>query len=151
MSLRWKPRTEDAPLAASPALATPRREGTYVDASTEFRGSLKLRGDVHLDGTIEGDVECSGTVCIGASGHVTGEVHAESVMIDGEVHGDLHVRSEITLHKSARVFGDMTTQGIVIEKGAKVEGRITIGTVGPPGPAVEKRPAGSNGPGIAPR
>ncbi len=137
MSLRWKQKTEATPIAAIQALSPARREGTYVDASTEFRGSLRLQGNVHLDGTVEGDVDCSGIVTIGASGHVTGEVRAESVVVDGEVRGDLHVQSEITLHKSARVFGDMTTQGIVIERGAKVEGRITIGNASAPAAAPE--------------
>jgi cytoskeletal protein CcmA (bactofilin family) len=146
MSL-WKPKTDAAAATAEiPTAVQPRREGTYVDATTEFRGSLKLKGNVALDGTIEGDVVCSGTVRIGASGHITGEIRADSVVIDGEVHGDLHVQSEITLHKSARVFGDMTTQGIVIEKGAKVEGRITIGTASPATQPAEKRPPASNGP-----
>ncbi len=145
MSL-WKPKTDAAATTAEiPASLAPRREGTYVDASTEFRGSLKLKGNVALDGTIEGDVTCSGTVHIGASGHITGEIRADSVVIDGEVHGDLHVQSEITLHKSARVYGDMTTQGIVIEKGAKVEGRITIGTASGAAQTAEKRATASNG------
>jgi cytoskeletal protein CcmA (bactofilin family) len=128
MSLRWKQSTDSGPIALTPAASAARRDGTFIDASTEFRGSLKLQGDVHLEGTIEGDITCSGVVTIGPNGQIQGEVRAESVVVDGEVRGDLHVQSEITLHKSARVFGDMTTQGIVIEKGAKVEGRITIGT-----------------------
>ena len=57
------------------------------------------------------------------------QVRAESVVIDGEIHGDIEARSEIMLSKTARVYGDIMTEGIVIERGAKVEGRITIGPV----------------------
>jgi cytoskeletal protein CcmA (bactofilin family) len=66
-------------------------------------------------------------VTIGPAGKVTATIRAESVIIDGEVHGDIEARTEITLRKSARVYGDLRTEGIVIERGAKVEGQITIG------------------------
>ena len=102
---------------------------TYVDATSEFNGTLKLAKSLHVDGAVEGEIDCAATVTIGASGRVNAQVRAESVVIDGEIHGDIEARSEITLSKSARVYGDLMTEGIVIERGAKVEGRITIGPV----------------------
>jgi cytoskeletal protein CcmA (bactofilin family) len=105
----------------------PERAATYVDASSEFTGSLKLSKSVHIDGTVDGELDCAATVTIGASGKVTARISAESVLIDGEVHGDIEARTEITLRKTARVYGDLRTEGIVIERGAKVEGQITIG------------------------
>jgi cytoskeletal protein CcmA (bactofilin family) len=114
-----------ATLDVKPAPLAP--VGTYFDASSQFTGSLKLHKSVHIDGSIEGDLDCEATVTIGPSGKVTAHIKAESVLIDGEVHGDIEARTEITLRKSARVYGDMKTEGIVIERGAKVEGQITIG------------------------
>jgi cytoskeletal protein CcmA (bactofilin family) len=108
----------------------PQPSCTYIDASSEFTGSLKLQKSVHIDGSIEGDLDCSATVTIGPSGKVTAHIRAESVLIDGEVHGDIEARTGITLRKSARVYGDLKTEGIVIERGAKVEGQITIGPSG---------------------
>ena len=110
--------------------ALPAQAGTYVDEKSEFQGSLKLQKSVHIDGTIEGELECAATVTIGTSGKVTARIRAESVLIDGEVHGDIEARTEITLRKGARVYGDLKTEGIVIERGAKVEGQITIGPAG---------------------
>jgi cytoskeletal protein CcmA (bactofilin family) len=103
---------------------------TTVDASSEFTGTLKTQKAVHIEGKVEGDVDCGSTVTIGNSGKVTAHIRAESVLIDGEVHGDIEARTEITLRKTARVFGDLKTEGIVIERGAKVEGQITIGPTG---------------------
>jgi cytoskeletal protein CcmA (bactofilin family) len=108
-----------------PPMATP--VGTYFDESSQFTGSLKLNKSVQIDGSIEGDLDCSGQVTIGPTGKVTAHIRAESVLIDGEVHGDIEAKTEITLRKSARVYGDLKTEGIVIERGAKVEGQITIG------------------------
>ena len=119
---------------------------TYVDESSEFSGTLKLAKSLHVDGVVEGEIDCAATVTLGTSGRVTACVRAESVVIDGEIHGDIEARSEIMLSKTARVYGDLMTEGIVIERGAKVEGRITIGPVrgssAPTEPAArEVRPA----------
>jgi len=119
------------PAGPRPEARTPATTATttYVDASSEFTGTLKLAKSLHVDGAVEGEIDCAATVTIGASGRVTARVRAESVVIDGEIHGDIEARSEIMLSKSARVYGDLATEGIVIERGAKVEGRITIGPV----------------------
>jgi cytoskeletal protein CcmA (bactofilin family) len=116
-------------------------ETTYFDESAQFSGTLHLRQSVCIDGAIEGEIECDQTVKIGPSGRVTARIRAQSVEIEGELHGDIEARGEITLHKTARVFGDMTTEGIVVEKGAKVEGRIIIGAVAGSAPASAPRPA----------
>jgi len=60
----------------------PERAATYVDASSEFTGSLKLSKSVHIDGTVDGELDCAATVTIGASGKVTARISAESVLID---------------------------------------------------------------------
>lgn len=114
------PQSESRPALPAPA-------ATYFDQSSAFSGSLKLQKNVHIDGSIDGELECAATVTIGPGGKVTASIKAESVVIDGEVHGDIEARTEITLRKSARVYGDLRTEGIVIERGAKVEGQITIG------------------------
>ena len=60
-------------------------------------------------------------------------------MIAGEVKGDIEAKRKITLEGTARVTGDLATPGIVIEEGAKLEGRIVIG--GEEQPAPKKQPA----------
>ena len=128
---RGKDRATAALPASAPSLdvraITSGPATTTIDASSEFTGSLKTQKAVHIEGKVEGDIDCGSTVTIGNSGKVTAHIRAESVQIDGEVHGDIEARTEITLRKTARVFGDLKTEGIVIERGAKVEGQITIG------------------------
>src|SRR5688572_30484217 len=96
---------------ARPSPLAPPPASTYFDQSSSFTGSLKLQKNVHVDGSIDGELECAATVTIGPSGKVTASIKAESVVIDGEVHGDIEARTEITLRKSARVYGDLRTEG----------------------------------------
>ena len=50
------------------------------------------------------------------------------IVTSHEVKGDITASRKITLKRSARVVGDLNTPGIVIEEGAKLEGRIMIGS-----------------------
>ncbi len=55
-------------------------------------------------------------------------IEADDVTIAGLVEGDIIARRKITLERSAVVVGNLTTPGIVIEEGAKLKGRIVIGS-----------------------
>ncbi len=104
------------------------RPATVIDEGSECSGRFVFKGDARIDGALEGEIECQRTVTVGVSGKVHARIAAECVLIHGEVEGDIVARREIKLWKSARVVGDMRTAGIVIEQGARVEGRIDIGS-----------------------
>jgi cytoskeletal protein CcmA (bactofilin family) len=101
---------------------------TFLDASTDFSGKLKCTESLRIDGRVEGEVHCDHAVVIGEPGVVLASIQADSVVIAGQVKGDINARSKITLDKTARVTGDLCTPGIVIQEGAKLEGRIMIGS-----------------------
>ena len=136
---------------------------TYIDEGCELNGKLRFRESVRIDGRVQGEIEGEQTVTVGESGCIEASIDCESVVIYGRVEGDIAARRKITLHKSACVTGDMRTAGIVIEEGAKVEGRIVIGPAktapadapksttaeppksGPPAPQKGTAPAASKG------
>jgi cytoskeletal protein CcmA (bactofilin family) len=144
MTMRWnaKGTEREAMPVSAPATLAP----MHLDAGSELSGTLRAQRDIRVDGSIDGEIECAGTVTVSANARVKANVRASSVVIDGEVHGDIDAESEITLRKTARVHGDLTTEGIVIERGAKLEGRITIGSKAP---AKAKKPAASTAPAAA--
>ncbi len=115
---------------------------TFLDASTNFSGRLKCTESLRIDGRVEGEVHCDHKVVIGESGVVHASIEADSVVIAGQVRGDINARSKITLDKTACVTGNLCTPGIVIQEGAKLEGRIMIGSdAGRPAEKPAARPA----------
>ena len=98
-----------------------------IGASCEFSGTVQSPETIRIDGRVKGEVHCEQTVIVGESASIQAAIHAASIIISGEVNGDMSATSKITLKKTARVNGDLCTPGIVIEEGAKLEGRIVIG------------------------
>jgi len=112
---------------AAPAIRTV-APSTSIDASTEFEGRLRCKESLRIDGHIEGEVECEKSVLVGEGARVHASIAADEVKISGVVTGNIAARRKITLERTAVVTGDLTTPGIVIEEGAKLKGRIVIGS-----------------------
>jgi cytoskeletal protein CcmA (bactofilin family) len=101
---------------------------TSVDASTELEGRLSCKETLRIDGRVQGEVSCEKMVLVGEGARVRASIAADEVRISGVVEGDITARRKITLERTAVVTGDLTTRGIVIEEGARLKGRIVIGS-----------------------
>jgi len=123
---------------AAPAIRTV-APSTSVDSTSEVEGRLRCKETLRIDGRVQGEVHCERAVLIGEGARVKASITADEVQISGVVEGDIAARRKITLERTAVVTGDLTTPGIVIEEGAKLKGRIVIGS--DEEPAVEADPA----------
>lgn len=133
----------EAPRPVLPAARASRSVGTStcVDASSELEGTLRCQETLRIDGRVAGEIECAKAVLIGERAQVRARITADEVQISGVVEGDITARRKITLEKTAVVTGDLTTLGIVIEEGAKLKGRIVIGSEVEPAAEREARSA----------
>lgn len=93
---------------------------SIVSADLTITGDLVSRGEIQVDGTIEGDIECR-ILVIGSQGSVTGEITAEDVRIHGSVSGQVRAKS-VFLAATAHMVGDITHESLAIEPGAFMEG-----------------------------
>ena len=87
-----------------------------------IKGDVEASADLHVDGTIHGDLTCSSLVQ-GEGGRIEGAIRAESARISGTVKGTIHA-SELVVLRSARIEGDVAYDSLTIEQGAHVEGRF---------------------------
>ena len=117
---------ESTPRVAMPAPRTV-APTTSIDATTQLSGELRCENTIRIDGRVKGEIRCEKTVIVGQAASIEAAIQADTVVISGEVKGDISAKRKITLESTARVTGDLATPGIVIEEGAKLEGRIVIG------------------------
>ena len=86
------------------------------------KGDVNASADLHIDGTIEGDIKCA-SIVQGESSQISGTVIAETARLSGKVTGSITAR-ELTILKSATIDGDVHYDALTIEQGAQVEGRF---------------------------
>lgn len=97
-------------------------------ADIRIKGDVTASADLHIDGTVEGDVACTALVQ-GESGEIVGSITAETARLSGKVRGTITVRDLVVL-KSARITGDVHYDSLTIEQGAQVDGRFAPRAVG---------------------
>ena len=95
---------------------------SVIGSDVVIKGDVSASADLHVDGTIEGDIKCASLVQGEASG-ISGSVVAETARLSGKVNGSITAR-ELTILKSARIEGDVHYDALTIEQGAQVEGRF---------------------------
>jgi cytoskeletal protein CcmA (bactofilin family) len=95
---------------------------SVIGADVTIKGNIGASADLHIDGTVEGDITCTALVQ-GEKSSINGAVVAESARLAGHVTGSITARDLVIL-KSARIEGDVHYDALTIEQGAEVEGRF---------------------------
>ena len=85
-------------------------------------GNIAATADLHIDGRVDGDVNC-GSLVQGSESRIHGTVKAESARIAGAIEGSVSVR-QLTIERAARITGDVEYETIAIENGASIDGRL---------------------------
>ena len=115
---------------------------SVIGADVVIKGDISATADLHVDGTIEGDIKCASLVQ-GESSSISGAVTAESARMAGKVNGSITARDLVIL-KSARIEGDVHYDALTIEQGAQVQGRFA-----PRGETKAAKPAKTEEPKLA--
>lgn len=96
---------------------------SVIGADVTIRGDVTASTELHVDGSIEGDIQCASLVQ-GETSTVTGAVTAESARLAGRVVGSITAKDLVVL-RSARIEGDVSYDALTIEQGAQVDGRLS--------------------------
>ena len=107
---------------------------SVIGPDVTIRGNIEATVDLHVDGTVIGDIACASLVQ-GEGSRVEGEIRAETARLSGHVAGRIEAKNLVVL-KSARIEGDVSYDTLTIEQGATVDGRFA-----PLGKKAAQRPA----------
>ena len=106
-------------------------QGTVV-GNIDILGKLNITGNVQGDSkaaevfadsaNISGEINSEGSVKIGQSSVVIGNIIATSAVIAGAVKGDIDVKGPVILDATAIVMGNIKSKAVQINNGAVIEG-----------------------------
>lgn len=103
-----------------------------INGNIEINGKLNVTGSINGNSSaaeiyaesaqINGEVKSQGSVKIGQSSVVIGNIFATSAVIAGAVKGDIDVHGPVVLDTSAIVMGNIKSKSVQINNGAVIEG-----------------------------
>jgi cytoskeletal protein CcmA (bactofilin family) len=95
---------------------------SVIGPDVVITGNIAATADLHVDGRIDGDIDCASLVQ-GADSIIKGAVKAETARLAGTIEGSVRVR-QLTVERAARILGDVEYQSIAMETGASIDGRL---------------------------
>ena len=106
-----------------------------ITGNIDVLGKLNVTGsifgnskasEVFADGAkVTGEIISEGSVKIGQSSVIIGNISATSAVIAGAVKGDIDVKGPVILDTSAIVMGDIKSKSVQINNGAVIEGKCS--------------------------
>ena len=100
---------------------------SVIGPTLVIKGELSADEDLVIEGHIEGTItHHKKNLTIGKQGRVTADIHASSVIVEGELNGDIHGDGLVSLARDSTVNGNVFCSRLVMEDGAKFNGKIEM-------------------------
>lgn len=122
-------------------------EVTIIGAGVILEGKITCKGNIRVDGVVNGDINANGSVAVGENGEINGEINAEVINVGGKVTGSLNAKDKLVLEAKAVLKGDVITKILVVEAGANFDGNSKMAnskeapkfTSTPPAPSAQPK------------
>lgn len=101
---------------------------SLIAADSTIQGHISFGEGLRIDGKVNGNVVAiegrSSILVVAESAVVTGEIHADHVIINGRVLGPVRAAELLELQPTARIEGDVTYKALEMHQGALIAGRL---------------------------
>lgn len=101
---------------------------SLIAACSQIDGHLRFSDGLRVDGTIVGNVcgspDRTSMLVISETATVTGELHADHLVINGTVNGPVYARVLLELQPRARIQGDVHYAALEMHQGATICGQL---------------------------
>ena len=97
-----------------------------LNTDVEIKGNLKFTGELTFEGKLEGEINTDGTLHLGDSAVVNGNINAGSVIVRGKINGNIMAKDKIEIKSKTELFGDVRSAKLVIEEGVTFVGKTEV-------------------------
>lgn len=112
---------QSSPTAPRETQSRPASGGrSVIGGDLKVVGNLISKGDLQIEGEVEGDVNAA-SVTVGRSAKLVGGIKADRVEVQGSVKGQVDAGS-VNFASSARMEGDVVHDSLSMEGGAYING-----------------------------
>ena len=95
-------------------------------SDVEIKGNLKFSGELTFEGKLEGEINTDGTLHLGDSAVVNGNMNVGTVIVRGKVNGNILAKDKIEIKSKSELFGDVRSSKLVIEEGVTFVGKTEV-------------------------
>lgn len=98
---------------------------SLVGNKSHFKGDIKTKGTLRIDGTVDGNVEADWLI-LGENANLNGNVTARGVIAGGKIEGNIVTKEILEIKSKGQVIGEIDTAKLVVSEGGMLEGRTSM-------------------------
>ena len=99
---------------------------TIIGESVQVKGHFENNGNVVINGSLDGEIKTKGAILVGEKAKITANIQAEEMIVKGNIEGSIKVFGYLSIGETAKILGDIECIQISIEKGAQINGKVSI-------------------------
>ena len=100
----------------------------FVGEEVTFKGTIRYRGTVRIDGRLEGEIHTDGVLVIGEKAVISAKIEAGTIACQGKITGDITAKERVKLMAPAVFEGSVKTPSISMEEGVVFNGTCQMPT-----------------------
>jgi cytoskeletal protein CcmA (bactofilin family) len=101
---------------------------SLIAHGSQISGNMRFTDGLRVDGAVVGNLRAGddepSLLVISESASVTGEVHADHIIINGTVKGPIYAAVMLELQPKARIEGEVRYAALEMHQGALVSGQL---------------------------
>ena len=95
---------------------------SLIGEDIKIIGNIEGKGNLRVDGTIEGDINYDGNIVIGETGKVQGSIKSGDVSLAGTIKGNVTSKTKLVILPTGKLIGDVQVPNFIIQENAKFQG-----------------------------
>ncbi len=99
---------------------------TIIGPSVKVQGDFAGRGNLIIEGIVNGSVKTDGNLKIGENSKIEASVEADNAIVSGVINGNVKIKNDLELTAKAKIFGDVEVKSICIARGAVLNGKCIM-------------------------
>lgn len=97
-----------------------------ISSGTIIKGEIVSPGDIRIDGTFDGKIQCKGRVVVGETAAIKGDIVCDNLDLWGKVEGNIFVKDTLSLKEGCVVNGNLHIRKLAVELGATFNGNCKM-------------------------
>ncbi len=98
---------------------------TVIASGSVIEGTLRVKGMLQLDGTVQGTLIAEGHVSVGPEGKILGDVTGDNLSIAGRIEGTVNARGHLHVLATGVVQGGARYASLEVDRGGVMDGRAS--------------------------
>jgi cytoskeletal protein CcmA (bactofilin family) len=99
---------------------------TFISDGTRITGDIAIDHDLRVEGFLKGTVSVGGTLVLGPTGKIEGDVVARAATLAGHLAGNIKTHEKLVLETKSVLLGDLQTRELIINEGAMFQGKCSM-------------------------